>query len=199
MSNPLEFFDAIYCITLNPQSDRATIARRQFEDLGLCAEFITGERTIPYQKGCNAAHRQCVSLAKRKNCKNVLIFEDDVAFVNYNEKIIKDSLLNLPQDWEMFYLGGTITPPASVHKVTPNLLKLRVHEGHAYGVNSLIFDEILSWHDKNEDHITNLYEVFKECYCIHPLMTLQVDRLKPINSMRALDTNLRAQYLNQII
>ena len=191
---PLEFFDAIYCITLNPASPRAQIAEAQFRSLGLCVEFITGERTDPYQKGCAEAHLKCIELAKRKNCQNVLIFEDDVAFINYDSKILEECIKSLPSSWEFFFLGGRLWENRPMKKITDGLLKAKVDENHAYAINRTVFDEILSWNLQPEDHITKLYEQFSECYTVFPLMTLQVDRTKPHRSTYALHSNLRIQY-----
>ena len=191
---PLEFFDAIYCITLNPAGPRSQIAQGQFRELGLCVEFITGERTQPYQKGCAEAHLKCIELAKRKNCKNVLIFEDDVAFINYDRKTLEGCIKSLPNSWELFFLGGRLWENTPMQKITENLITGRVNENHAYAVNGASFDEILSWTPKPTDHITKLYKQLGECYTVFPLMTVQVDQAKPQRASRALHSNLRIQY-----
>tara|TARA_R100000808_G_C2149485_1_gene157890 strand:- start:31 stop:633 length:603 start_codon:yes stop_codon:yes gene_type:complete len=192
---PLEFFDAIYCITLNPTSHRAQIARGQFNELGLCVEFIIGESTQPYQHGCCKAHIKCIELAKKKKCKNVLIFEDDVAFINYNAEILKESLESLPSSWELFFLGGLLRVSAPVEKISQNLIKAKVSENHAYAVNSSVFDEILSWKLNPDEQLVKRYKIFRECYSLFPLLTFQLDPQKAFRTMNALHSNFRLQYL----
>jgi GR25 family glycosyltransferase involved in LPS biosynthesis len=195
-----DFFDGAFCVTVDTQSRRARLANAQFKDIGLQpqgrdVEFITSKKTTPYQSGCTQGHKKCIKLAKERNYKNVLIFEDDVAFINYNAPILRDALQLLPDTWQLFFLGGRIKPQPKHRFVSEHLLKTRVLETHAYAVNSSIFDEILSWDIAPTHHLPQYYATLTECFTIFPLMTLQVDPKQSRRCASALLSNLRTKYM----
>jgi|GEM_PF-3661508 len=63
--------------------------------------------------GCLRSHRIALEYAKAKGWEMVLIFEDDAQPVEgFNEKL-EEVMKELPEDWDMLWLGGKDnTPPA---------------------------------------------------------------------------------------
>lgn len=56
--------------------------------------------------GCLASHRKALIYARDKNWPCVMIFEDDIAFVDgFNEKL-KAAMLQMPESWGALWLGG---------------------------------------------------------------------------------------------
>ena len=128
MNNPFDFFDEIYCINLDERPDRWEHSCKQFEILEISEKVKRfpaikpthderWDRYVPWGKGkyayplkgavgCADSHKTIIKIAKEKNLKNVMVFEDDfVVHENWKENLQKsiDELKN--HDWHNFYLG----------------------------------------------------------------------------------------------
>lgn len=57
---------------------------------------------------CALSHRNIYEHVVKNGLKRVLIFEDDVIPVEENLKYLADTLNQLPNDWEVFYMGHMI-------------------------------------------------------------------------------------------
>ncbi len=108
--NPFDFFDAIYCINLDSQTQHWQEVQKCFQRLGIghrVRRFSAIETLESHHIGCTLSHRKLVEEAKARGFENILVFEDDVIFH-------KDALLHLRcslqelenQRWNVFYLGG---------------------------------------------------------------------------------------------
>ena len=128
MSNPLDFFDAIYCINLDERTDRWEHCVKQFEILGISDRVkrfsaikpIHDERwhrPKPWGKGryayplkgavgCAESHKAIIKLAKEQNLKNVMVFEDDFLVLENWKENLSNSISELQNHrWHNFYLG----------------------------------------------------------------------------------------------
>jgi hypothetical protein len=110
LSNPFDFFDAIYCINLDSALDRWNAVTSRFENLGI-ASRIRRFPGIPTpansQIGCALSHRAIVEEAQRLGLKNVLVFEDDVVFTTDATALLQTALQELAgRDWGLLYLGA---------------------------------------------------------------------------------------------
>ena len=128
MANPFDFFDEIYCINLDERLDRWEHSCKQFEILEVSERVKRfsaikpshderWNRSVPWGKGkyayplkgavgCAESHKIIIKIAKEKNLKNVMVFEDDfVVHQNWKENLQKsiDELKN--HNWNNFYLG----------------------------------------------------------------------------------------------
>lgn len=143
-----KFFDKIYCINLDERPDRWEKALIEFEKIGI--KNVERFSAFKHEKGaigCRESHLSIIKKSKEENLKNVLIFEDDVFF-------IEENLLNIPKvlsdlkniDWDLFYLGATIDPNVGfMNKITDNIFKTNfAYTTHAYAINNNIYDKILS-------------------------------------------------------
>jgi len=141
------------------------------------------------------SHVQVVQEALDDKLSNILIFEDDVQFVNYDEKIIEGALEQLfSLKWDMFYLGSSSN--CHFKQVGPNLLKTLGEGGlkatHAYALNSTVFHDILAhnwiwnipnWQALSDDevrlseYIDKFYQDIliskSNCYHINPIQCVQ--------------------------
>jgi len=97
--------------------------------------------------GCFLSHGRCVELAKNRGYNNVLIFEDDVKFININmlnDAILKSTrdLVDLDPKWDLFYIGGDLCGKSRL--VTDNLIKVnKMWCCQGYAVNHTCYDKIL--------------------------------------------------------
>ena len=141
-----QYFDKIFVITLKRASDRQERTKKLLQ--GLNYEFYFGvdkndlvymdleKRGIyndkkakeldRYGKGitlggiaCSLSHRNLYQLIIEKGYHRVLIFEDDVVPLKDNLLQLPNAIKELPDDWELVYLGYT------KHEKTTAELKLK--------------------------------------------------------------------------
>jgi len=143
----LDNFDKVYCINLDSRKDRWKECVIEFNKIGILDEVerfsaVKHERGIA---GCTLSHYEIIKKCKKDGCKNVLIFEDDVEFIEVDNfhKLLDSSLnqLNKRESWyDMFYLGGNIKGNTNV-RLDKNLVKLdNVKTTHAYVISDTIYD-----------------------------------------------------------
>lgn len=150
MTNPFDYFDKILCINLDRRTDRWDESVKEFEKIGIkdkVERFSAIENSDP-AIGCNLSHYECIKIAKKEGSENVLIFEDDVKFINETIPILKEAIEELDKlDWYMFYLG------ANTHHKLPKVSKFlsllkNSFALHACAYHSEIFDYIIEEYDK---------------------------------------------------
>lgn len=150
------FFDHIYCLNLDRRNDRWESVQQEFLKLNIKPERISAidGKNLKFSmqndwsettKACAAININCIHIfknAKERGFKNILIFEDDITFdINFN-KIFKSAIEQLPENWEMLYLGGC-------HKNDPIVFSRNLHkpnnlvQAHAIGFREILFDRII--------------------------------------------------------
>ena len=138
-----EVFDKVIVINLARRSDRLANITKQLDVHGIKFErfeAIDGQELgISSVEACAISHRAVIE--KYKDCQNLFIFEDDAELsLDFNQKwnIFID---NLPDDWQMIYLGcNKIKFEKPINGVA------RLLEGvatHAYGAKQSMFDSLI--------------------------------------------------------
>jgi glycosyl transferase family 25 len=145
--NIFDFFEKIYCINLDTRQDRWEKVKEQFSKFGIegRVERISGfvlddsESVDSGERSCMISHIKCLKDAKEKNYKNFLILEDDVFFSNKFSEKISLALKELPDDWDMLYLGFC---PKDINskfsKYSDNLFKL---ESDCFCTHSIAYNQ----------------------------------------------------------
>jgi GR25 family glycosyltransferase involved in LPS biosynthesis len=189
MNNPFDFFDRIYCISMDENSFRWKMAVKQLKLLGIYdrTERIQGVKNGENITGCFLSHQLCVRKAKGEGVKNIFIFEDDFCMLSRDMKHLLDSLENLKKhDWELFYLGGKIEE--KLEDIEENLCSVKLWFTHAYAINGNAFDKILAFkgddstfrgHSKGQIDVFYFLNDFK-MYLINPMMAIQVQDDKEV-------------------
>jgi GR25 family glycosyltransferase involved in LPS biosynthesis len=173
-----EFFDSVYCINLDSRLDRWDTSLKEFEKIGFIPERFSA---IPHEqswRGCYLSHLEILKQAREKK-ESVLIFEDDVEFINYDEEIITNTLKELDAFhwWDMFYLGGNILKP--FYQITDHLGKLtHCQSTHAYAVNKFFLDRLIHWLESNQVYIIDVLYAegvvpLRNCFISIPMMAIQ--------------------------
>ncbi|KAA3623930.1 MAG: glycosyltransferase, partial [Proteobacteria bacterium] len=108
--NPFYFFDAIFCINIDHQTERWSSMQDRFRSLGIeprVTRFSAVETPGNHHVGCALSHRFIIEQAKRLGLRNVLVFEDDAVFHRDTLALLGPAVRELAaQDWALFYLGG---------------------------------------------------------------------------------------------
>lgn len=204
MNNPFNFFDKIFCINLDERQDRWKECCYLFNKYDIMHKIerfpaLKFNHQDPRlmkamgQIGCSMSHYAVTRKAKEQNLKNYLVLEDDFYFeYNHDELFgkINNCINQLPNDWDMFYLGGNLDASYNkypIEKYSENLFKLNsCHTTHAFAVNNKLYDIILKDEPNYETLPTwyNNYTVIdvyfcknilsqNNCYISNPILSLQ--------------------------
>lgn len=155
MSPLNDFFNKIVCINLDNREDRWKECVKLFEKHNMIVERFPGiygwDLNLPISgkadnyhgtMGCGLSHLFAIKYAKQLNLKNILVLEDDVDFIDDINNAFNTILEELPEDWNMLYLGAN-------HRVAPKKVSNHLYKIddsvaiHAIGINSNIFDEAI--------------------------------------------------------
>jgi hypothetical protein len=149
LAGPFHFFDAIYCINLDRQTDRWERMRRRFQKLGIerkVRRLAAVETPLIHHIGCALSHRRIIAEARQQQLKSVLVFEDDVRFSPDAADVLTRSLRELEgRDWQLLYLGGyrsenSLQIPGCQHLQIPTLITCT----HAIAYHHTVYDAILN-------------------------------------------------------
>jgi GR25 family glycosyltransferase involved in LPS biosynthesis len=172
MKNPFDFFDAIYCINLDERTDRWEHSLKQFEILEISNKVqrfsaikptkdkdSKWNRPTPWKNrwrypllgavGCAESHKSIIKIAKEKNYKNVMVFEDDFYVMENWKEHLKNGISQL-KNFHILYLGYTLFQATDlIHTIGPNLSKCEsnrkrgIHRTLALAYNHTIYDTLI--------------------------------------------------------
>lgn len=172
MNNPLDYFDAIYCINLDERMDRWEHCLKQFEKLGISDRVIRfsaikpikdsrWDRWTPWGNprkyprrgavGCAESHKAIIQLAKARGLNNVLVLEDDFVACDDWSKNLTIALEELSgRNWHIFYLGYHLHKSWNMIRKLGDVLrriiskrKRGIHFTVGLAYNSTIFDYLI--------------------------------------------------------
>lgn len=102
-------------------------------------------------------YRKILEDAKKHQYRRILCFDDDVLFLDDFERNFEKAITHIPADWKLLYLGasqhdwsipGNLNYPDQVRDVDfgsfPYYFPVRTDGSFAVGIDSSVFDEILS-------------------------------------------------------
>jgi GR25 family glycosyltransferase involved in LPS biosynthesis len=151
----LKYFDKVYCINLDERTDRWEQAQVEFDKIGIrdVVERWPGVKHTDGNLGCTLSHKTIIEHCKKQGLNNVLIFEDDVLFVNDDVDKLEKAFNELEElgNWDLFYIGSTVEPTVGkFDRVTDNILRTNfAYTTHAYAVNAQVFDEVIKVWEHN--------------------------------------------------
>jgi GR25 family glycosyltransferase involved in LPS biosynthesis len=125
----------VWCINLDRRTDKWHDVQREFNRVGIdkVMRFMAYD-TKPGWKGCATSHLGVME--KVKYDPMGIVFEDDVRFLTNDPcRAINKAMLQLPDDWDMLYLGGS--PQEEQVQYSSNLFYARnILCMHAYIINN---------------------------------------------------------------
>lgn len=148
--NILEHFDKVYCINLEERTDRWEQAQIEFSKIGIQdqVERWPGIKHTDGNLGCTLSHKTLIEHCKKEGYNNVLVFEDDVLFVETDTDKLEEAFNELKEldNWDLFYIGCTMsTQIKSFSRVTENILRTNfAYTTHAYAANKQVFDHMIN-------------------------------------------------------
>lgn len=159
----------VLCISLKERADRRELLLKELEGTGLNIEFVLVDRDIENpERGCFYSHQKCVSIAKDRNYKRVLILEDDVKLMKVTTGQLKNiNCFLADNNYELFYLGATLGKVWLTWSC--NIARVRAQGAFAYIVPSQSYDKLLSFSFTGRG-IDNIYSKNFKGYISFPLI-----------------------------
>ena len=203
-----ETFDKVYCINLKHREDRKKniISECDKYDLGDITFFeaINGStisQRFNISNGCVGlimSNIEIINDAKKNDYETILILEDDCYFTD--EILMINEYLNvLPDDWDMFYLGGNhnvgwkgIKPPEPINE---KIVKLHhTFTTHFIAIKKHMYDVILNELKNFNQPIDVIYTTLQKQYNVY---CTSVNIAKQINGYSDIE-NKNVNYHNMI-
>lgn len=181
-----DYFDRIVVINLDRRTDRLAQFDSQARDLGI--DYIRHSAIDAQALGidgvtaCRQSHHDVLVNAAAGGVERLLIFEDDAEFkAGFNESFSAIAA-NLPDDWQMLYLGSW---PYSIIDV--GIENLRLTHGsittHAYGAKCDIFGQLIQAAKDETNPIDEAYKMLHptvQTYISYPSIVTQTIGLSDI-------------------
>ena len=175
------FFDRVYCISLVNRQDRRVEAQAQFARVGLGGrvEFVLVEKhaTNPEQ-GIYESHLLCMEKGLASGAERILIFEDDVVFLQYSPLRLAQ-LVRFMQShcgWDIFFLGCMVRNCWKLPGLPAARIRYRSLT-HAYAITAAFAKTITSQHPWNniayDDFLRDLES--ERMYVAYPALAFQSD------------------------
>lgn len=165
MTTDWDFFDKIYCISLEERTDRRQEAMVQFERVGLTGrvEFVIVQKhPSDCEAGIYESHMLCMRKGLSAGARHILIFEDDIIFDRFSSAALRQNIAFLATgtQWNMWFAGCMIKALRPTQN--PAVAHIRFRSlSHAYAVYHGFAERLLthSWKGISFDaFIKNLHD-----------------------------------------
>jgi hypothetical protein len=111
-ASPLSFFDGIFCLNLDSDTERWAQARHRHERLNIAWQverFSAVATPENHHRGNAMSFRQMVAEAQRRDYEHVLILEDDAVFIDNTVAVMKAAVTELADlKWDLCFLGACV-------------------------------------------------------------------------------------------
>jgi GR25 family glycosyltransferase involved in LPS biosynthesis len=138
------------------------------------------------QMACRLSHQKVLTIAKEDNLPFCFISEDDADFDPYFNIKLKNWVSQMPDDWDMLYLGAHNFRP--LRMVSDNIGRCRTTLSTVcYMVNSKAYDmliEALNTPDVLDIIYCNYFHPKINAYCVRPNLVMQRSGWSDIEGVR---------------
>ena len=135
----------ILCINTKERTDRLKRIRALSKRENIDIKFIRSNKNNKSgEKGKIQSHLAIIKTAKENNIPYICIIEDDVKVLN-NELLNKKKVMDVPEDWDILYLGGYTL---EILKYGMKWSKARVAASFAYVIKDTVYDFIIKYLEK---------------------------------------------------
>lgn len=152
LGTKMKYFDKIFSINMDNRKDRWELAKNEFDKFGLDVERISAfdgsklNLNFPPEikegaVGCSLSHLYILKMAKQLGLNNYLVLEDDVKFIDNFTEVFSHVMHQIPNDWDMMYLGGQHIHGRNIEKITENIYKCEYTlTTHSFAVRNTVYD-----------------------------------------------------------
>jgi len=176
-ANGWDFFDRLYCVSLQEREDRRKSALKEFSKVGLAdrVEFELGEHhPSDMEQGVYESHMICLRKGLEAGAKNIVVLEDDVEFDRFDPERLRSCTEFLKQhpEWKVLLLGALIR---SSRKTTDQCVQKVRYQSltHAYALNRHYAETLAyePWQGIVND--TLFRPLTDDVYAIYPMCAFQ--------------------------
>ena len=141
-----DIFDRVVVINLDSRPDRMESFDAQAKKYGIEYQRFSAVPAdppkLPPTWACKESHKSVIKQAVEDNVKRLFVFEDDALFVEDFDTKFGELYSQLPEDWDMFYLGAW---HLQYENYKEGLVKMiDSYSAHAYGINAHYLDDAFS-------------------------------------------------------
>jgi hypothetical protein len=173
-----DFFDRIYCISLEEREDRRRAARVQFAKVGLNEKIefhIVKRHPTNVEQGIYESHMACLRRGLEAGAQNIAVFEDDIVFDRFDPERLGRCTRFLADnpDWQVLLFGALIR--SSRRTAEPAVQKVGYQSlAHAYALNRSYAESIACkpWEGIVADVI---FRPLERVYAVKPMFAFQGD------------------------
>jgi hypothetical protein len=170
----LKDFDVVV-INLETRSDRLEEVRKEMKRIGF-ENFIRFPGFKGGDRGSVLSHLHCIN-----GRGNRFIFEDDVYFEPEIITTLSAAIKELPDDFDMLYLGANVKTPQERYSEHLFTIKGGTHTNHAILFSDHARQLIPTLYDPDKNPITHIFDhwLFMEgqkimkCFCVYPMVAFQ--------------------------
>ena len=150
-------FDKVFCLSLESRHDRWLAVNQEFIDhnikverfLGIQGNLLEMPLTANVKAGavaCNMGHLFLHKLAEMQKLHSFLIFEDDIALAeNASRRFYEIYQNEIPQDWDIIYLGGQHFCGQNLTQVSTHVFKCQYTlTTHAVGFKHTVYKKCIN-------------------------------------------------------
>ncbi|MFC1856857.1 glycosyltransferase [Thermodesulfobacteriota bacterium] len=177
LSKHWEFFEKIYCISIDARTDRRNEAKSQFSNVGLLdrVEFVIVKKHLDNcEQGIYESHMTCIERGLQADAGNIVIFEDDVLFERLSPAKLKRCIdfLAAKPDWSVLFFGCLVA--GSERTENESVLKVKYRSlAHAYALNRKFSEVLVQKPWQNIAFDAMLGSLKDKCYAIYPAIAFQ--------------------------
>ena len=178
-TNGWNFFDRIYCISLEDREDRRQAADAAFSKVGLTGkvEFVIVQRhPFNVEQGMYESHITCLRKGLEAGAKRIVVFEDDIVFDRFDAERFKQCTQFLVEhpDWKVLLLGALIR--SSRRTTNPFIQKVGYQSlAHAYALNRP-YVKTVAYQPWQGTIIDTLFRPLTDhIYAVYPMFAFQND------------------------
>ena len=175
--NVWDYFDRIYCISLEKREERRQSAAASFAEVGLTGkvEFVLVQpHPSNIEQGMYESHMTCLRKGLEAGAERIVVFEDDIIFDRFDAEHFQQCIqfLEKKTDWKVLLLGALIR--SSRKTDNPFVQKVGYHSlAHAYALKRS-YAETLAYQPWRGIVVDMLFRPLeKDIYAVYPMFAFQ--------------------------
>lgn len=194
-----------YIINLAHRTDRLKSITEQCEKNDLTMNIVTavnGHDAFPDEPkrkrgflGCYISHWNTLKILQDTEGDYFLIAEDDCIFEDGFRNKLREYYEQLPDNWDMLYLGGSINTPGSFEEFSVNLCRARnVYCTHAYIIRKESIPGLIEHVESRKWKIDILYAEYQKthnCFITVPELAWQQAGFSDVENRMTDNVHLR--------
>jgi len=177
-------FKNVICLNLEHRGDRRELAKEEFQKAGIQAKFFRAN------KGGAAGFCRSMANIFLTYTEDTFVFEDDVQFIN-DLSVFDIAYNELPEDWDMFYLGANCREP--LKRYSPHLLRLKnAWTTRAVGYSAKMLEHLRNTWDGHlrypyifDEWVREFIQPHFKCFIIDPMLATQRPSISDISKQFA--------------